>query len=248
MIVIPAIDIKDGRCVRLERGQMSMETVYSEVPEEMAVKWFEQGAERLHLVDLDGAVEGRPINNEVIRRIVQAIPIPIQLGGGIRDMKTIEAYLELGIRQIILGTVAYKNPDIVSLACQEFPDGIILGIDARKDRVAVEGWTEQTDMTPAEIAGRYEVDGISAIVYTDIYRDGMGTGPNVEATKSLAKAVGTPVIASGGISGIDDVAEVLTLSQYGVMGMITGRALYKGTLNLAEAVKLAKKTKNNFNS
>jgi len=226
---------------------MSKETVYSEVPEEMAVKWFEQGAEKLHLVDLDGAVEGRPINNEVIRRIVQAIPIPIQLGGGIRDMKTIEAYLELGIRQIILGTVAYKNPDIVSLACREFPDGIILGIDARKDRVAVEGWTEQTDMTPAEIAGRYEVDGISAIVYTDIQRDGMGTGPNVEATKSLAKAVGTPVIASGGISGIDDVAKVLPLSQYGVMGMITGRALYKGTLNLVEAVELTKKTKNHFN-
>ncbi len=244
MLVIPAIDIEGGRCVRLEQGQMSKETVYSEIPEEMAVRWFEQGAERLHLVDLNGAVEGRPINQEVIRRIVNAVPIPVQLGGGIRNMKTMESYLDLGIHQIVLGTIAYKNAEIVTLACRKCPDRIILGIDAKKDHVAVEGWTEPTDMTPVEMARRYEGDGISAIIYTDISRDGMGTGPNVEATKALAKAVQTPVIASGGISGIEDVAEILTLSESGVIGMITGRALYNGTLDLPEAVKLTKGTKN----
>jgi len=222
---------------------MSKETVYSEVPEEMAVKWFKQGAERLHLVDLDGAVHGEPVNREVIRNIVEAIPIPIQLGGGIRNIKTVENYLALGIHQIILGTVAYKNPDFVNLACKKFPDKIILGIDAKKNHVAVEGWTEETDMTPVEMAGRYEEVGISAIIYTDIHRDGMSTGPNVQATGALAKAINIPVIASGGISDIDDVANLLTLSDLGVTGMITGKALYEGTLDLSEAIKLVKDTK-----
>ena len=240
MLVIPAIDIKGGRCVRLQQGEMSKETVYSEVPEEMAVKWVEKGAERLHLVDLDGAVEGRPVNREVIGGIVGAIPIPTQLGGGIRDMKTIEIYLKLGINQIILGTVAYKNPEFLTQACKEFAGRIILGIDARKDRVAVEGWTEETDMTVAEMAKGLENTGISAIIYTDIHRDGMSTGPNVEATKVLAQTVETPVIAAGGISGIDDVAKLLSLAEYGVIGMITGRALYNGTLDLGDAIKLAK--------
>lgn len=240
MIVIPAIDIKGGRCVRLQQGEMSKETVYSEVPEEMAVKWVEKGAERLHLVDLDGAVEGKAVNKEVIRRIVAAVPIPIQVGGGIRDMETIETYLELGINQVILGTVAYKKPEFLIQTCREFAGRIILGVDARKDRVAVEGWTEETDMTVVQIAKRFENIGISAIIYTDIHRDGMSTGPNVEATKILAQTVEIPVIASGGISGIDDVAKILTLEEYGVMGMITGRALYQGTLDLAEAIKLAK--------
>lgn len=240
MVVIPAIDIKGGRCVRLKQGERSKETVYSEVPEEMAVKWYEKGAERLHLVDLDGAVEGKAVNKEVIRGIVAAIPVPIQLGGGIRDMETIETYLKLGINQVILGTVAYKNPEFLTQACKEFGGRIILGIDARKDRVAVEGWTEETDMTVAEIAKRFENIGISAIIYTDIHRDGMSTGPNVEATKIVAQTVETPVIASGGISGIDDVAKILRLAEYGVIGMITGRALYKGTLDLADAIKLAK--------
>ena len=240
MLVIPAIDIKGGRCVRLKQGEMSKETVYSEVPEEMAVKWHEKGAERLHLVDLDGAVEGKAVNKEVIRGIVAAIPIPIQLGGGIRDMETIETYLKLGINQVILGTVAYKNPEFLTQACKEFAGRIILGIDARKDRVAVEGWTEETDMTVAEIAKRFENIGISAIIYTDIHRDGMSTGPNVEATKILAQTVETPVIASGGISSIDDVAKILSLAEYGVIGMITGRALYRGTLDLADAIKLTR--------
>ena len=244
MIVIPAIDIKGGRCVRLRQGEMSKETVYSQVPEEMGVKWFKKGAERLHLVDLDGAVEGRAVNGEVIERIVNAVPIPIQLGGGIRNMEAIESFLELGVEQIILGTVAYKDPAFVKEACKRFPGRIILGIDARKDRVAVEGWREETDITATEMARRYETVGVSAIIYTDIYRDGMSTGPNVEATRDLAKAVKVPVIASGGISGIDDVARILTLSSDGVIGMITGQALYRGTLDLAEAVELAKSGKN----
>ena len=244
MVVIPAIDIKSGRCVRLQQGEMSKETVYSEVPEEMAVKWHEKGAERLHLVDLDGAVEGKAVNKEVIRRIVAAVPIPVQLGGGIRDMETIETYLKLGINQVILGTVAYKNPGFLTQTCKEFAGRIILGVDARKDRVAVEGWTEETDLTVAQIAKRFENIGISAIIYTDIHRDGMSTGPNVEATKVLAQSVETPVIASGGISGMDDVAKILGLEEYGVIGMITGRALYNGTLDLAEAIKLTRSLKN----
>lgn len=246
MLVIPAIDIKGGRCVRLKQGEMSKETVYSEVPQEMAVRWHERGAERLHLVDLDGAVEGKAVNYEVISGIVKAVPIPVQLGGGIRDMETIETYLKLGINQVILGTVAYKNAEFLPQACKEFAGRIILGIDARKDRVAVEGWTEETDMTVAEMAKRFENTGISAIIYTDIHRDGMSIGPNVEATKVLAQAVETPVIASGGISGIDDVAKILGLEAYGVIGMITGRALYNGTLDLADAIKLAKGKKTEF--
>ncbi len=246
MLVIPAIDIKGGRCVRLKQGEMSKETVYSDVPEEMAVKWYEKGAERLHLVDLDGAVEGKPVNKEVIGGIVGAVPIPAQLGGGIRDMKTIEIYLNLGIHQVILGTVAYKNPGFLTEACKEFSGRIILGIDARKDRVAVEGWTEETNMTVAEMAKGFENTGISAIIYTDIYRDGMSTGPNVEATKVLAQSVETPVIASGGISGINDVAKILNLAEYGVIGMITGRALYRGTLDLGDAIKLARSKKLDF--
>jgi phosphoribosylformimino-5-aminoimidazole carboxamide ribotide isomerase len=215
-------------------------TVYSEFPEEMAAKWFEKGAERLHLVDLDGAVEGRPVNGEVIKNIAKTIPVPIQLGGGIRNMKTLEAYLGLGIHQIILGTVAYKDPEFVTLSCQEFPGRIILGIDAKRDHVAVEGWTEETDLSPLEMAKKYEAVGISAIVYTDIQRDGMSTGPNVNATGALTKGVKIPVIASGGISGIDDVEKILTLSKDGVIGMITGKALYEGTLDLARAIKLTK--------
>jgi len=191
-------------------------------------------------VDLDGAVQGEPVNRDVIKKIIKDVPIPIQLGGGIRDMRVIEVYLELGISQVILGTVAYKDPAFVSLACKKFPGRIILAIDAKKDHVSVEGWTEDTDMTPAVMARRYEKVGISTIIHTDIDRDGMNTGLNIKATKILARSVKVPVIASGGISGIDDVAKVLTLSEYGVIGMITGRALYQGTLNLAEAIGLAK--------
>ncbi len=237
MIVIPAIDIKGGRCVRLKQGRMSDETVFSDFPEEMALKWFEQGAERLHIVDLDGAVQGVPVNKEVIERVVNAIPIPVQLGGGVRDMKTLGACFDLGLHYVILGTAAHKNQEFVNKACSKFPGRIIIGVDAREDRVAVEGWTEEIDITPAELAKRYEASGASAIVYTDIHRDGMKKGPNVEATGALARAVGIPVIASGGISGPLDVLKILPLAEDGVIGMITGRALYDGSLNLAEAIR-----------
>ncbi|MDY6972239.1 MAG: 1-(5-phosphoribosyl)-5-[(5-phosphoribosylamino)methylideneamino]imidazole-4-carboxamide isomerase [Thermodesulfobacteriota bacterium] len=239
MIVIPAIDIKGGRCVRLRQGSMTDETVFSNAPEEMAVKWFELGAERLHLVDLDGAVRGRPVNQDVIKKIVSAVPIPVQLGGGVRDMPSLEAYFGLGLHYIIIGTAAYKNPEFVSQACNRFPEQIILGIDARADRVAVEGWTEEINLTPEDLAKRFEHAGVSAIVYTDIHRDGMRTGPNVVATKALAEAVRIPVIASGGISGISDVLEVLSLREVGVTGMITGRALYDGSLDLVEALRVS---------
>ena len=236
MIVIPAIDIKGGKCVRLRQGRMSDETVFSDVPEEMALKWFGQGAERLHLVDLDGAIKGEPINREVIRRIVDAVPIPVELGGGIRDMVTLEAYFELGLQFLILGTTAHKDPEFAKRACNEFPGRIILGIDAREDRVALEGWTETIELRPLDLAKNFQGSGVAAVIYTDILRDGMRTGPNVEATRVLARSIDIPVIASGGISGLGDVKAVLALSEDGVEGLITGRALYDGSLRLTEAI------------
>ncbi len=237
MLIIPAIDIKNGKCVRLKQGRMSDETIFSDKPEEMAKKWFECGAERLHLVDLDGAVSGRPVNRKTIRKIVEAVPIPVQLGGGVRDMETLGAYFDLGLQYVILGTVAHKNPDFVKEACRAYPDRIILGIDARNNRIAVEGWTEEIDLTPGDLAGRFENDSLAAIIYTDINRDGMRTGCNVEATGALAEKTRIPVIASGGISEMDDVLRILPLAANGVMGLITGRALYDGSLDLAEAIK-----------
>lgn len=241
MIIIPAIDLKNGRCVRLEQGRMSKETVYSEVPAEVALKWYHEGAERLHIVDLNGAVEGRPVNGGAIRDIVHAVPIPIQLGGGIRDMKTIESYFRLGIEMIILGTAAHKNPEFLASACAEFPGRIILGIDSHKGLVAVEGWREETDIAPSEMVKKYKDLPVAAIIYTDIQRDGMSTGPNVEATRILAESTRIPVIASGGISELSDVADILSLEPYGVTGMITGRALYEGTLRLADALTFIRK-------
>jgi len=243
LIVIPAIDIKGGRCVRLKQGRMSEETIYSDFPEEMARKWFRLGAERIHLVDLDGAVNGAPINKSTIEKIVNSVPVSFQLGGGIRDMESIEAYLNLGIHQVILGTVVVKDPDFAGLACNKFPGRIILGIDARNDKVAVEGWTEETALSPIEIAKQFENSGIAAIIYTDIHRAGMSSGPNIESTKSFARSVNVPVIASGGISDIKDVKSVLGLQKYGVTGMITGRAIYQGTLNLHDAISIAKREK-----
>ena len=241
MLIIPAIDIKNGKCVRLKQGRMSDETIFSDKPEEMAKKWFDCGAERLHLVDLDGAVSGKPVNRETISRIVDTIPIPVELGGGVRDMATLRAYFDLGLQYVILGTVAHKNPDFVKEACRLYPGRIILGIDARNNRIAVEGWTEEIDLTPADLAGRFEDDGLAAIIYTDINRDGMRTGCNVEATGALARTTSIPVIASGGISEIDDVLRILPLAADGVVGLITGRALYDGSLDLVAAIKAADK-------
>lgn len=238
MLVIPAIDIKEGRCVRLRQGKMSEETIFSDHPEEMALRWFEAGARRLHLVDLDGAIQGRPVNMEVIRRIVESVPVPIELGGGVRDMTTMAAYFELGIQYVILGTVACKQPEFVIDACKAFPGQIILGIDAKDGMVALEGWTENVPLSPVELAGKFEKEGLAGIIYTDIRRDGMRSGCNVEATKDLARSVDVPVIASGGISGLSDVLEILPLAEHGVIGMITGRALYDGSLDLSVAIRV----------
>ncbi len=217
---------------------MSEETIFSEHPEEMAKRWFDAGARRLHLVDLDGAFQGRPVNLKVIRRIVESVPIPVELGGGVRDMTTMAAYFDLGIQYVILGTVACKHPEFVMEACKAFPGRIILGIDAKDGMVALEGWTENVALSPVELARKFETESLSAIIYTDIHRDGMRSGCNVEATKFLAQSVDVPVIASGGISGLADVLEILPLSEHGVLGMITGRALYDGSLDLSEAIRV----------
>jgi len=239
MIVIPAIDLKDGKCVRLKQGRMSKETVYSESPSEMAVMWYEQGAERLHLVDLDGAVGGKPVNRDAIREVLRSVPIPAEVGGGIRNMATVEAYLELGVSWVILGTAAIKDPDFVEKACAAFPGRIVLAVDAKNNLVAVEGWTESTTTNAHVLAGKFEGMGISAIVYTDVERDGMSTGPNIRATGEFARHVHVPVIASGGVSGIEDVKKIKALAGVGVIGLITGRALYEGKLSLREAIKIA---------
>jgi phosphoribosylformimino-5-aminoimidazole carboxamide ribotide isomerase len=242
-MVIPAIDLKASRCVRLRQGKMADETVYSENPADMARTWARMGAERLHVVDLDGAVQGKPVNQEAIGRIVGAVSIPVQLGGGIRDMNHIETYLKAGVTWVILGTAAFKNPAFLSEACREFTGRVILAVDAQRGRAAGEGWTEETRLSALEAAKRFENEGVAAIVYTDIERDGMSVGPNVTATEALAKSVEVPVIASGGISGIHDVVRLLDLEACGVMGMITGRALYEGTLDLREAIRVSEKRK-----
>ncbi len=242
MIVIPAVDIKDGRCVRLKQGRMSEETVYSDDPVQMAGTWHSKGAERIHLVDLDGAVEGKRANAEVIRNIARSVPVPVELGGGIRNLSSIEFYLEAGVEWVILGTVACKNPEMVEEACRRFPGHVMLAIDARGGRVAVEGWTEDTDRSAIDVARPFDGQGIAAVIYTDIQRDGMSVGPNLLATGELARALKTPVIASGGISGLEDIRKVMTLSDQGVMGVITGRALYEGTLDLGEAIRVSKES------
>jgi len=240
MIVIPAVDIKAGRCVRLKQGRMSEETVYSDDPAQVAMTWCTRGAERIHLVDLDGAVGGKRVNAEVIRRIARSVPVPVELGGGIRSLDSIEFYLEAGVEWVILGTLACKKPDLVEEACRRFPGRVMLAVDARGGRVAVEGWTEDTDRSAIDVAGRFDSLAIAAVIYTDIQRDGMSAGPNLRTTGELADALRIPVIASGGISGLDDIRKVLTLSGRGVVGVITGRALYEGTLNLEEAIRISK--------
>lgn len=243
MMVIPAIDLKAGKCVRLKQGQMSKETVYSDSPAEMAAIWFNQGAERLHLVDLDGAVGGKPANRDAIRDILRSVPIPVELGGGIRNMATVDTYMELGVSWVILGTAAIKDPAFVAEACTAFPGRIILAVDAKNGFVAVEGWTESTTLSAQSLAKKFDNLGISAIVYTDIERDGMSVGPNLTATGEFARNVRMPVIASGGISGIEDVRKIKHLADSGVIGMITGRALYEGKLNLKEAIETARRKK-----
>lgn len=241
MIVIPAIDVKDGQCVRLAQGDFRRVTVYSDNPVEIAKMWQAHGATRIHVVDLDGSLAGSPRNREVIQRIVEGVELPVQVGGGIREMDTIGAYLTIGVRWVILGTMVLKNETFVKEACDRFHGKIILGIDANDGKVAVQGWTEQTSETVIDIARRYEGYDVDALVYTDIKRDGMETGPNVEATKTLAQSVNIPVIASGGVSSIQDIRRILDVEMFGVTGVIIGKALYSGAVSLREAIRLSKK-------
>jgi len=238
MIVIPAIDLKDGKCVRLEQGLMERDTVFNDNPGAQAKVWQDQGARLLHIVDLDGAFAGEPKNRAAIESIVKALTIPTQLGGGIRDIPTIEAYLDMGIDRVIIGTAAQRNPELVQEACSRFPGRIVVGIDAKNGMVAVQGWAEVTGITAIELARKFEGFGVSAIIYTDISRDGMMQGPNIEATCALAESISIPVIASGGVSSLQDIRNLMAVEKSGVTGVITGKAIYTGALNLAEAIAL----------
>lgn len=239
MIIIPAIDLKDGKCVRLLQGDFKRVTVYSDHPAEMAHVWREKGAERLHIVDLDGSVAGVPRNADVVSRIVKEAGVPVEIGGGIRDLETIKRYLDAGVQWVILGTAALKDRVFVYRACETFPGRIILGIDASGGKVAVEGWTEQSAMDAVELAKSYENRGVAAVIYTDISRDGMQTGVNVDGTRNLAEAIDIPVIASGGVATLEDIRRLLPLEKVGITGVIVGKALYSGAIALEEAVRLA---------
>ena len=240
MIILPAIDLKEGACVRLEQGLMEKDTVYNDDPGAQARIWQEQGGELLHIVDLDGAFAGVPKNKDAIKAIVDAIDIPCELGGGVRDLATIEAYLDLGVDRVILGTIAKENPQLVEEACRKFPGHIVVGIDAKGGLVAVRGWADVTEKKATELAKEMEGFGVEAIIYTDIARDGMMQGPNIEATQALAEAISIPVIASGGVSSLEDIRNLLAIESSGVSGVITGKAIYSGALDLRAAVALAK--------
>lgn len=234
MILYPAIDLKDGQCVRLVRGDMAQATVFNAEPADQARRFAEAGARWLHVVDLNGAFEGRPVNAGAVEAILAAVDLPVQLGGGIRSLQTVEMWLAAGVSRVVLGTVAVKNPALVRDACRRWPGKVALGIDARGGRVAVEGWAEVSDLDARELALRFEDAGAAAIVYTDIDRDGVLQGPNVAATAALAEAVSTPVIASGGVSSLADL-EALAAAP-GIAGAIVGRALYDGRVDLARAL------------
>lgn len=241
MLLIPAIDLKGGKCVRLRQGRMEDDTVFSDDPVAMALHWADAGAERLHVVDLDGAFAGQPINADIIRNIVQALPdIDIQVGGGIRDGDTIQTYLDAGVRYVIIGTKAINTPYFIADSCLEFPGHIILGLDAREGKIAINGWSKLSRHNLIDIALHFEKEGIEAIIYTDIQRDGMMNGANVEGTSGLASAINVPVIASGGISSLADIEALCCHEQEGIAGAIIGRALYEGQIQLAEALAVAK--------
>ena len=240
MLLIPAIDLKEGKCVRLRQGRMEDDTVFSDDPVAMAGRWVELGARRLHLVDLDGAFAGKPRNAGVIRAITGAFPeVDVQVGGGIRDEDTIQEYLDAGVRYVIIGTQAVTAPHFVEDVAMEFPGHIIVGLDAKGGKVAIDGWSKLSRHNVIELAQRFESDGVEAIIYTDISRDGMLEGVNVEATARLAEAIHIPVIASGGIRNLDDIRALGEVADKGIMGAITGWAIYEGTLDFAEALKLA---------
>jgi phosphoribosylformimino-5-aminoimidazole carboxamide ribotide isomerase len=239
MLIIPAIDLKEGKCVRLERGEMSTATIYSEDPAVTAQRWEAEGAQLLHVVDLDGAFAKEPKNREAIAAIVQSVEVPVQLGGGVRTVEILSAYLELGVERVVIGTAAHSNPELLVQACERFPEKVVLGIDSREGRVAVEGWSKTTEMGAGELAARFENLALAAIVYTDISRDGMQTGPNIEATRQMARSVSIPVIASGGVGSLEHIRALLPLERDGVVGVIAGRALYTGSVDLRQAIALA---------
>ncbi len=244
MIIIPAIDIKDGRCVRLRQGRMDDETIFAEDPLEMADKWVEAGAERLHLVDLDGATAGTPRSFSIIEKICSKYPdLPIQVGGGIRDEDTVQDYLNAGVQYAIIGTRAVTAPHFVNDLCMEFPGHIIIGLDAKNGKVAIDGWSKLSHHDLIDLAQHFEADGVAAIVFTDVSRDGMMQGVNVEATVELASAIHIPVIASGGVTDINDIKRLCATDEEGIVGVVVGRALYEGTIDLAEAQAHAKKLK-----
>jgi phosphoribosylformimino-5-aminoimidazole carboxamide ribotide isomerase len=240
MLLIPAIDLKEGKCVRLRQGRMEDDTVFSDDPVAMAARWVEAGARRLHLVDLDGAFAGRPVNAEVVHRISEAFPdLPIQIGGGIRNEETVQSYLDAGVQYVIIGTKAVNEPHFVRDLCLSFPGHIIVGLDAKDGKVAIDGWSKLSKHDVIDMAQHFEQDGVEAIIYTDISRDGMMQGVNVEATVKLAQSINIPVIASGGITSIDDISALCKVADDGIIGAITGRAIYEGTLDFAEGQKLA---------
>lgn len=243
MLIIPAIDLKDGHCVRLQQGEMDSATIFSEDPVAMARNWVAQGARRLHIVDLNGAVAGKPKNEKVIRDMISAVgdTLPIQLGGGIRDLDTIESYIDAGVAYVIIGTAAVKSPGFLHDACYAFPGHIIVGLDAKDGKVAVEGWSKMTGHDVIDLGKKFEDYGAEALVYTDIGRDGMLTGVNIEATLKLAQSVRIPIIASGGLGSIEDVQAVCKLAPEGIVGAIAGRALYEGKLDFKSAQAAADK-------
>jgi phosphoribosylformimino-5-aminoimidazole carboxamide ribotide isomerase len=243
MLIIPAIDIKDGQCVRLQQGDMKSATVFSDDAGAMARHWVDAGAKRLHVVDLNGAFAGKPRNEAAIKSIVGAVgnDIPIQLGGGIRNLETVERYLDDGITYIVIGTAAVKNPGFLHEACDAFPGHIIVGLDARDGKVATDGWSKLTGHDVIDLAKRFQDYGVEAVIYTDIGRDGMMTGINIEATVRLAKALTVPVIASGGLNSLDDVKRLCAVEDEGIAGAITGRAVYEGTLDFKKALAQAKR-------
>lgn len=241
MQLIPAIDLKNGQCVRLKQGLIEQATVFSDSPAQMAAHWHQQGARRLHLVDLDGAFAGEPKNFPAIKEILVVVAqhIPVQLGGGIRDLQTIEKYLSLGLNDVIIGTAAVKNPAFVREACREFAGHIIVGLDAKDGMVAIDGWATVTEHHVIDLSKQFEDDGVNSIIYTDIGRDGMMSGVNIEATVKLAQAVNIPIIASGGLTNLDDVRALCAVAKQGVAGAITGRAIYEGSIQFDQAQQLA---------
>ena len=242
MLLIPAIDLKDGKCVRLRQGRMDDETIFSDDPVAMAGRWVAAGAERLHIVDLNGAVQGFPVNADIIGRIAEAHPdLEIQVGGGIRSFDAIQTYLDVGVDYVIIGTQAVRAPHFVDDACLEFPSHIIVGLDAKGGMVATDGWARVSSQTATDLALRFEEAGVEAVVFTDIGRDGMMRGVNVEATRELARSVELPIIASGGVTSLDDVRALCEGAAEGITGAIVGRALYEGTVDLAEAQALARR-------